>query len=357
MTGSLTLRVTLAAALLCLYFPLQAEVTIPSSYCRGTFIVDVTWNDEVVRLLLDSGAHSTSIDPDAYQRAFGKRRSAGRRVSLRDGMAGPLRLTKIRAKLHEMDHLSLALGTSIDGILGIDTFRKLLLTLDYPAREVRVGKGSLPPPDDREIFRDIGKTRPFIELSLGEHKVPILVDSGFTGGIDINYGDPVEWEAEPRPVHASVRYSEIVLQDAGRIAGTIEFGPFTLDRPIVRVSDGRRLLGADVLEHAVVTFDRTHRRVRLTPDKESPLVLEPFRGWGVALRPRRTGMEVIKVFPGTPADDAGIREGDLLTRVDGTPVHERGCRRVDADGTLNDVEFERDGVTITASLESVILVP
>jgi serine protease Do len=36
---------------------------------------------------------------------------------------------------------------------------------------------------------------------------------------------------------------------------------------------------------------------------------------------RRTGVEVIEVVPGSPADRAGIRPEDLLLALDGTPLH------------------------------------
>jgi serine protease Do len=36
---------------------------------------------------------------------------------------------------------------------------------------------------------------------------------------------------------------------------------------------------------------------------------------------RRTGVEVIEVVPGSPADHAGIRPEDLLLALDGTPLH------------------------------------
>src|SRR3954469_14218943 len=36
---------------------------------------------------------------------------------------------------------------------------------------------------------------------------------------------------------------------------------------------------------------------------------------------RRTGVEVIEVVPGSPADRAGIRSEDLLLALDGTPLH------------------------------------
>jgi S1-C subfamily serine protease len=36
---------------------------------------------------------------------------------------------------------------------------------------------------------------------------------------------------------------------------------------------------------------------------------------------RRTGVEVIEVVPGSPADRAGIRPEDLLLALDGTPLN------------------------------------
>ena len=54
--------------------------------------------------------------------------------------------------------------------------------------------------------------------------------------------------------------------------------------------------------------------------------------FGYAIHPRREGLKIISVFPGTSAEVAGLRKGDLITAIDGVPVHERGC--ADPEGEI-----------------------
>jgi hypothetical protein len=332
------------------------EWTIPSSRCRGLFIVQVSWNEVTMDLILDTGAESSSIDPDAVSRALGRSVKPGRDVTMRDATAGPFRFGRLKARVHEMDHLALALGHPIDGILGFDAFRSVLLTIDYPESRIEVTSGTLPAVDHSRTFPTIGKGRPFLTLDLGGLRVPLLIDSGFSGGIDLDRDDPLEWEIEPRPIHASVRYSEVVIQHAGRLAGRLKVGPATLERPVVRVSDGTRLLGSTVLEHFVLTFDARNRRVRMVPGSDAPIRFEPVRGIGLAIHPREGVAEVIAVFPGSPAEGVGIRVGDRITTINGVPIADRGCVSFVGE-TARSIGFDRDGESLEVDIEPAVLVP
>jgi predicted aspartyl protease len=353
------LKTTLSLFLVLYASVAAGENIIPSSQCRGLFIVPVSWKDKTLELILDTGAKNTSIDPDAIERISGKRIRTGKKVTLRNGHAGPLHLKKIKADTHEMDHLSLALGHPVDGILGFNVFHDLLLTLDYPAAEVRVETGSLPEVDNVEIFSDIGRSRPFIRVNLGEKTVPVLIDSGFSGGIDFNLDDPLAWETAPKPVSAVARYSEIVIQRAGRVSNNLVFGPLTLERPVARASRGTRLAGAELLSRFILIFDHENGRISMQPDNPEPVTFESYRGQGMAFRPRRTGMEVIDVFAGTPAEKAGIQKKDMLLSINGTPVHERGCKSVNQQSELEPVvmTMERDGKVFDVEIESAVLIP
>lgn len=316
--------VTAAAAL--------EEAVIPSETCRGLWIVPVSFGDgpdETMRLVLDTGAGRTSVDPDAIERVIGRRVAPGKSVRLAHGVAGPLKIRRIKARVHEMDHLGRALGQPIDGILGFPAFRDLLLTLDYPAGEIRVSRGSLPDPDGRTIFRDVGRTRPHLALEIDGDRLAVLVDSGSTSGLTLREGDALSWAIAPRAVSASVRYEGIRLEKAGRLARDIAFGSLTIETPIVElIEEETRLAGEPILRRFAWTFDQRTRRIRMIPDSSDPILSEPLRGTGLALRPTGAGMEVTHIFPGTPGEAAGVLPGDLIVAVDGTPVHERGCTRM-----------------------------
>ncbi|HEX9668579.1 MAG TPA: PDZ domain-containing protein [Thermoanaerobaculia bacterium] len=85
-----------------------------------------------------------------------------------------------------------------------------------------------------------------------------------------------------------------------------------------------------------------------------PLTKELRTHFGV---PEESGVLVASVEAGSPADKAGIRVGDVLTRVDGEAIegpHDlRAALRDAEDGQAATVELWRDGKaqTVTANLE------
>jgi predicted aspartyl protease len=339
------------------------ESVIPSETCKGLWIVPVSYSDDpdgVLRLLLDTGASYTSVDPDAVERLTGRRVREGKWVRLRDGEAGPMKIRKIKAQVHEMEHTARALGTPLDGILGFPTFENLLLTLDYPAEEIRVSKGSLPEIDDVTVFRDYGKVRPYLALDVGGTKIPVLVDSGFTGGLTLRESDPLEWASEPRAVSTSVRHNGIRIDRAGRLEADLAYGPLTLERPIVEVIEkGTRLSGEDLLRRFAWTFDQRERRIRMIAPSQDPIRLDPVRGTGLGLRPIDAGLEIVHLFADSPAEEAGLRTGDVIVATNGVPVYERGCVSMDDDTKQDSVTLSivRGGEALDVVVEPRVLVP
>jgi hypothetical protein len=338
------------------------EKVIPSERCRGLWLVPVSFGDEPEKTLvfvLDTGATHTSIDPDSYQRLTGRHVKPGKKVRLRDGVAGPLKINKLKADLHDMDHLVRGLGTPFDGILGFPTFKSYLLTLDYHAGEIRIGPGTLPPVDGKTIFKDVGTVRPYLAVEVGGTNLPILVDSGSTSGLNLMESDRVSWEVEPRPVSASIRYSKVLLEKTGRLGEDVEYGPLIVERPIVDVSREKpRIAGEDLMQRFVWTFDQQERRIRMIADSDDPIESEPFRGSGLAFRPAEAGFEVVHIFPDTPGADGRVRKGDVLVEVDGNPVYENGCNPViprDRESAV--ATFLRDGETFSIEVAIEVLVP
>ncbi len=70
-------------------------------------------------------------------------------------------------------------------------------------------------------------------------------------------------------------------------------------------------------------------------------------------------MEVIKVFPDTPGEEAGIRKGDIVVAIDGTPMHERGCiSPSDAlQKTSGTLSIRRQGNLLQVEVRLRVLIP
>ena len=87
--------------------------------------------------------------------------------------------------------------------------------------------------------------------------------------------------------------------------------------------------------------------------------MEPLRGVGVAFKPIAEGFEILEVFSDSPAAAAGLEKGDLVTHLDGTPIHERGCAGVSDFSDKGSIRFSvrRDAGTYDIDVEVKTLVP
>ncbi len=339
--------------------PGHTELVLPSETCRGLFIVPVTFGGEpgtTLDLLLDTGASWTFLDPRAMQKILGGEIRAGK-MSFPNARIGPHEFGPLRAYALSMRALNLAVGREFDGILGFPAFRDVLLTLDYPAKEIRVSSGSLPRPDGREIFRVTGK-RPHLAITGGSHRFKVLIDSGATGRFGLRPSDVSTWSVEPRPATISVGAQGVEVHHGGRVDGAIQVGPLEFEDPVVILSGGERLVGWQVLRHFVLTFDQNHKRMRMQTDNAGPVRMAPLVRAGLAYNPRPEGLRVVRVFPGTSAEAAGLRVGDLIVAIDGIPVYQQECGEFSVIAGQQQVfSYTRDGVRAEATIETEVLIP
>lgn len=177
-------------------------------------------------------------------------------------------------------------------------------------------------------------------------------------GLDLNVDDLLSWQFAPVPVSVAVRYSGFELKKAGRLGGRLQLGPLSLQQPVVRISEGTRLLGAELLQPMRLSFDQRNKRIRMQAYAENVISSGPLRDWGLGFRPRTAGLEVTGVFKATPAAAAGIKQGDLLVSIDGVTVHERPCRQLsDPEPDRAILGFLRGDEEFLIELDTAVLVP
>jgi hypothetical protein len=286
-----------------------AGMVLPSETCRGLFFVPVTFGEgdgATLDLLLDTGASRSYLDAGALRRVP-DRAGGGRKVSLEHARIGRFEIGTLQASGLRLRTLGLALGREVDGILGYPAFRDVLLTLDYPAGEIRVSRGRLPRPDGRQVFPYRGFRRPHIDAVVGGRTMKILLDSGATGRFALLPTRNLAWSVEPRPMKTSVGVGHVTVGEGGRLADPIRFGPLTFESPIVTLVGDESFAGWHVLRHFVLTFDQKQKRIRMQPHGADPIRLASWVGMGVGLRPRSEGLEILEVFAGTSAAAAGLR--------------------------------------------------
>lgn len=157
----------------------------------------------------------------------------------------------------------------IDGILGFNLFADYLLTLDFPARRVRLGRGELPAPDGAQILRfENPNGVPVVEIAVGSVKINAHVDSGNMAGGFILPGSLVEKLAlasAPVTVGTGRTVSSQIEMKAAQLKDNIRWGRYEYTRPTVSfpaVSNNANI-GASVLREFALTFDQKNKRLRL----------------------------------------------------------------------------------------------
>ncbi|NIM02370.1 MAG: PDZ domain-containing protein [Acidobacteria bacterium] len=335
---------------------------LPTERCGEFFFVQMEFAEDperVLSMLLDTGASHTVIDPDPLERVSGTRVAIGKRARLPTLAAGEVTFSGISARVMSLDHLQIVLGKPLDGILGYPAFRKVLLTMDYPNEEVRVRIGSLPSPDGKRIFRTFKeKRRPLVKLDFGTESRLVLLDSGSFGGLLVNDSARLRTAEEPIAFDSSLRIDRVMIRSGARLAGDLRFGATTLISPTIVVGNSTDLVGARVLRHFSVTYDQKNRRVMFERATQAPIEFPSVREIGWALRPRKRGLEVLRVFDGLGASRAGVRPGDLVLAIDGIGVYDRDlCDHEPEKRSQVQLTVERAGRRIDFDVAVDVVVP
>jgi len=156
----------------------------------------------------------------------------------------------------------------VDGILGFALFADYLLTLDYPAMQVTLSRGALPPANRTDILSfEIENRIPVIEVGVGKIRVRAHVDSGnFVAGFILpeEIVEQLQLLSTPvtvgsaRSVSNRIELKQVQLRDAINI-GHFSFPQATVQFPALSDTN----VGFKVLRDFVVTFDQKNRRMKL----------------------------------------------------------------------------------------------
>ncbi|HKE02155.1 MAG TPA: PDZ domain-containing protein, partial [Planctomycetota bacterium] len=113
----------------------------------------------------------------------------------------------------------------------------------------------------------------------------------------------------------------------------VMLGPLEFRRPILSMVEAEEgisdekdpidvLLASDLLRRSRVTFDYARFRMTLEPNTDFAAPFEADKS-GLQIQARAgeaKAFEIVGVLPGSAADEAGVRVGDVLESVDGAPV-------------------------------------
>jgi hypothetical protein len=181
---------------------------------------------------------------------------------------GNLRLTDVTVVSREFKNSPRPL--KVDGIFGLNLFADYLVTLDFPARKLRLAKGELSKADGADVLdykNEAGIA--LVELTVGDKKIKAHLDTGNGIGAFVfptAFAEKLNFAGEPRVVGRArsatgdMEIKQVQLKDVINL-GRHEFPEATIVYPAL--GDVANV-GVKTLSQFVITFDQQHERVRLT---------------------------------------------------------------------------------------------
>jgi hypothetical protein len=235
-------------------------------------------------------------------------------------------------------------GCELSGLVGYDLASRFVIDIDYDARKFRFhdpaqwsykGKGASVPYS--VIFGGLMVVTAKITLAGGDSlSGRFLVDTGVRNALMLNrpFVEKNRLESRmPAGFEAAVGYG-LGGETRGRVtrAAALKLGGLAVRDPVVILSldakgvfastDFDGIIGGDCLRRFHVIFDHPRQRILLEP---APAFATPFDYdmSGTFLLGKGDDFKsflVWRVQANSPATDAGLAEGDVITSVDGKPA-------------------------------------
>jgi hypothetical protein len=351
------------------------SLTLPSHRCANYFLIDARLNGRgPFTFILDTGSSQTVVSPrvaemlkddsrpvDMYaEGSQGRHQDVSSVIIVRDLQIGDAQLSGFEAITLDLTRIQATLGANVDGILGYPAFRDVLLTVDYPASAVRIARGDLPRPDGRTIVPLTNSDRPTVDVKIGSRRRSLMLDTGKAGAFSISDFDQQSFANPPITIALGVAVGGSYEMRSGRLDNDILLGDITFRRPIVERSSSSDLFGAEALKTFAVTIDQRNRRVQFAAPGDRTITFQPLRGIGVGFDFTGGNWSVARVFPGLPAEVAGIQPGDAIIRLGGKRLREYACTRpldLFNSGDAIDVSVLRERKRVDFHVPIVTLVP
>jgi len=256
-------------------------------------------------------------------------------------------------------------GFEVDGIIGFEVFRRFVVRIDYGAGTMTF--------IDRARFdpRGAGTPIPFrfydhnpqVDGRVGSIPARLDIDTGSRSEVDLT---------TPFVEHARLRelYPGGVTALTGWGVGgavrshvvrlpALSLGPLVVAGPVASLSASRGgsfsdanlegNVGSGLLKRFVVTFDYGRQRMYLARRDPPPADAGSFDRSGMWINLGADGFVVVDVAAGSPAEQAGVAVGDVVTAIDGRAAgtldlsDARQSLRVPVAGTQVRLDLSHEG--------------
>jgi predicted aspartyl protease len=170
----------------------------------------------------------------------------------------------------------------IRGLIGLETFRDVLLTIDFPRREIRFARGSLDPYEPGVIgYASQPSAWIRVPISIGSRDFQAILDTGAPVEVTL----PKSWAERvtllgPLRVQGRVQsVSAAFTMFAARPAGEVKVGPIVLPLSEIYFQDRMpvAILGTKALQRLVVTIDQRYHLIRIEQPFSAEIVVPIHR--------------------------------------------------------------------------------
>jgi hypothetical protein len=231
----------------------------------------------------------------------------------------------------------------VDALLGSPLFVECALQVDYAAQRARLFRH--PPPAhaaDLVLARFGRDGRRYVAIDIAGQRHWALLDTGFSEAIIVPQRLAQRLSFKAPPLHGvPVRTMYDAREDFGiaRIDATVRLGRHEILNPIVLIRSPRPpeapanlaepmtfgtneelVVGSGLLKHFVLTLDQRSGTVVLQRASNAPIITPSVASYGFAVRSREGRVTVEQVAAGSGAEKAGLRPGDQILSVNGTPA-------------------------------------
>jgi aspartyl protease/PDZ domain-containing protein len=341
-------------------------------------------------LLLDTGAASSVLNATRTEKLglVGKGKLEGRGagegsvdVSVIPGVSFQLPGVEVSGQTIAavpLDALQPYEGRAIDGILGYDFISRFVVEIDYASRRLRLyeaksfeysGSGQVVPItiEDGIVFA----RATLAPEKGGPFEGKFTIDTGARSALSLTRPFVGKNHVEPsggRTIRAlfGIGVGGETKDLVGRVE-SVKLGGFTMQRPVTGFSqdakgagadpDTAGIIGGEILRRFKVILDYGRERMILEPNVQfdEPYEYDASGVYFVAGGPALDEVRVHRVMEGSPAAEAGLREGDRLVKFGGKPVAEVGLeavrKRLREPGAEVGLELERDGKPLAVELK------
>ena len=254
-------------------------------------------------------------------------------VSLSSVSFGDLVIDNVSAATILLKPLSKYEGMPVDGILGYDIFSKFVVKVDYENQKLTLyepssfkyeGKGGILP-------ITLEESHPHIKAKVdGQYEGNFVIDTGARSSLVLSTPFVQKYNLGAKTGKKIDVFSGIGI--GGKAPGkvtrvkSIEIGKFNIPAPVTTLSSSEKgafasekidgNIGGGILKRFTVIFDYPNQRMILEPNNNFTYE-DDFDMAGLWLTKDNDTTRVDFVVKDSPADKAGIKEGDVVVRING----------------------------------------